>query len=147
MVSTHLKHISQLGSFSQVGVNIKKHEITTQSFTSQMVHKISWNLNGTTIEMMIELTTRPWQKKSWSKSGRILPQKHCPLKPHTLSPIIMVQWKIGAWKMTLVSKGAIFHSHDCGRRIGIHAPLAKKKTDPSNKPLSHCNGWFTRDFP
>ena len=36
----------------------------------------------------------------------------------TLSPIIMVQWKMGAWKMTLVSKGAIFHFHfhDYGRK-------------------------------
>ena len=37
----------------------------------------------------------------------------------TLSPIIMVQWKMGAWKMTLVSKGAIFHFHDYGRKGNI----------------------------
>ena len=26
------------------------------------------------------------------------------------------KWRMGAWKMTLVSKGAIFHFHDDGRK-------------------------------
>ena len=38
----------------------------------------------------------------------------------TFPPIIMVLWKMGAWKMTLVSKGANFHFHGYGRK-GIYS--------------------------
>ena len=37
------------------------------------------------------------------------------------------KWKMGAWKMTLVSKGAIFHFHDYGRKGNIPERLCENQ--------------------
>ena len=41
----------------------------------------------------------------------------------TLPPIIW-KWKMGPWKMSLVSKGVIFHFHDCWKKSTHHLPQA-----------------------
>ncbi len=49
--------------------------------------------------------------ENWGDAG--VWQCHCLILFPKVSPW---EWKMGAWKMTLVSKGAIFHFHDYGRK-------------------------------
>ena len=64
---------------------------------------------------------------------------------HTLSLIVMVQWKPRHWKTTLDTKIVIFHFHDCWRKSKrIHLELWKVQlSSDENPPVTfHYTGWL-----
>ena len=70
-----------------------------------------------------------WSKSYWA-ANPIYEESSLSLSPfvqlwilHTLSPIIMVQWKMGAWKMTLVFRGPFSTSLWEEGYISIHSKL------------------------
>ena len=57
----------------------------------------------------------------------------CHVSRATLPPI-MVQWKMGPWKMSFFYIRVVFHFHDCGGK-GISKKQQKNTVLPKNKHI------------